>query len=309
MAGFLTHTVFAKEVLKRINNEKLKKQIQLRMNLFILGAQGPDIFYYYFNFIFGRHKREYLQKIGSIMHTLKTGDFLKLGIEYALESADEKHKLDLITYMLGFMCHFHLDSSIHPYVCFCSKNGIYKEDGNLTKVSHQDIETSIDIIYFREKEGKSAQKTKLHKSFNTGSVPSVVFVFLNYALKNLFNLDISPKTIKKCMVHMRRAFVLLYDPFGLKNTILISLGVNIPKPFYTAREKTNIDWLNRKRKRWHHLEDRNEIYTQSVDELYKTALKNCSDLITAMYQKINKKQKLDGLFPNISYITNKPCKN
>lgn len=63
MAGFLTHTVFAKEVLKRINNEKLKKQIQLRMNLFILGAQGPDIFYYYFNFIFGRHKREYLQKL------------------------------------------------------------------------------------------------------------------------------------------------------------------------------------------------------------------------------------------------------
>ena len=63
MAGFLTHTVFAKEVLKRINNEKLKKQIQLRMNLFILGAQGPDIFYLLLQFYFWRHKREYLQKL------------------------------------------------------------------------------------------------------------------------------------------------------------------------------------------------------------------------------------------------------
>ncbi len=170
MPDFLTHTVFSKEVLNYINNKNLKEEIQKRMKLFILGAQGPDIFYYYFT-VFPK-KRERLRKIGNIMHNTKTGDFFKLGVEYALKSGDEKHKYDLLTYMIGFICHFYLDSTIHPFVCFCCENGIYKKDGTLSKASHQDIETSIDIIYSREKEGKSAQKTKLYRFYDAGSIPS-----------------------------------------------------------------------------------------------------------------------------------------
>lgn len=304
MADFLTHTIFAEEVLNRINDKKLKNEIEQRMKLYVLGAQGPDIFYYY-NFL-PWQKSKHVSRIATLIHNFKTGDFLKMGIKYALKTNSDKEKYNLLTYMLGFLCHFHLDKNIHPYVCYCTENKIYKTDGTLAKVSHQDIETTIDIIYSREKKGQKAHKIKLYKLFNSRCMTAVILEFYTNAFKKLFLIHVPGKVIRKSAEDMRKGFMVIYDPYGFKKAALKMLGISTPRPLYTMREDESVDWLNRGRRKWYHLDDKDETYTLSVDDIYEIALKECSNMINELSQRIDTRSELDDLFPNLSYITNKP---
>ena len=47
MPAIITHSFFADDVFEEIKSSKLKEEIIRRRNLFRLGAQGPDIFFYY----------------------------------------------------------------------------------------------------------------------------------------------------------------------------------------------------------------------------------------------------------------------
>lgn len=305
MADFLTHTIFSEEVLYRVNDKKLREEIWKRMDLYILGSQGPDIFYY-FNFLPWQNSKD-ITKIGTLIHNYKTGSFLKMGIEYALKAPGEKDKYDLLSYITGYICHFYLDKNIHPYVCYFTENKIYRKDGSKVKVSHQDIETNIDIIYTREKRNEKAYKTKLYLLFNPNNIPLIVLDFYRYALKELFDIYVPDKDIKKSAADMRKGFRLLYDPLRVKGTILKLLKIKPAKPLYTKSEDDTIDWLNRKKRVWHHLDDRDENYTLSVDEIYENALEECSEVINTLSKRIDSREELDDLFPNISYLTNKPC--
>lgn len=118
MPDIIVHASMAREVLNRCG-------IQLNTDRFYLGCYGPDPFLMY-HFTGGFRKRVYL--LGSTMHETRTGDFL---IELTKASAD-------LSYVAGFLCHYALDSTMHPLV----RRYVPKDKGYL----HMAIEHRLEVM-------------------------------------------------------------------------------------------------------------------------------------------------------------------
>lgn len=74
---------------------------------FILGCNGPDPLYAYQ--MYNPSRKLNLAELGKRMHTEKTGMFLHNLFRYAQTNAQKD-------YCLGFLCHYSLDSIMHPYI-------------------------------------------------------------------------------------------------------------------------------------------------------------------------------------------------
>lgn len=125
MPTTFTHDVFGKEVFSRLP-EELKNTIRQGKDLYRIGLHGPDIFFYYHPMIRGK-----IYQIGHQMHYQEARDFFERSAREYRRNPDPQ----LASYLLGFGCHFLLDSRCHPYVW-----AFEKEKG----VSHAEIETELD---------------------------------------------------------------------------------------------------------------------------------------------------------------------
>lgn len=129
-----THDIFGKEVFKRLP-EQLKETIRRNKGLYRIGLHGPDIFFYYRPI-----QKNAVNQTGHRMHNEKASVFFEKGIrEFRTNPSAE-----LVSYLLGFACHYMLDSTCHGYI------GKFERQSG---VSHAEIETELDR-YFMEREGK-----------------------------------------------------------------------------------------------------------------------------------------------------------
>ena len=67
-------------------------------NCFLIGLHGPDIFFY-----------ERWNKIARKMHQEKANTFFEKAQDIIQSEAQ-------LAYILGFICHYLLDSQMHPYI-------------------------------------------------------------------------------------------------------------------------------------------------------------------------------------------------
>lgn len=133
MPTTFTHDIFGKDVFKRLP-DRLKETIRSGKGLYRIGLHGPDIFFYYWPI----HKNK-VNQTGHRMHREQASAFFEKGVsEFLTDPSSE-----LASYLLGFACHFMLDSTCHGYIgAFEKKTGI----------SHAEIETELDRYFMiREK--------------------------------------------------------------------------------------------------------------------------------------------------------------
>lgn len=134
------HDLFGKRVYQK-SGDKIQKVIKENQALFQIGVHGPDILFYYKPFA----KNE-ISAIGSKMHQdIAAPYFLEWKRRYQ-ENKDDA----MLAYILGFLCHFMLDSTCHPYI-----NG-YVAEGRAT---HDAVETDFDR-YLMEKTAKDIYSFK-----------------------------------------------------------------------------------------------------------------------------------------------------
>lgn len=126
-----THDLFGKEVYRQLPKE-MKEVIRKNGNLYRIGLHGPDLlFYHLFN---GK-----VNRAGVAMHGRKGRAFFEEGMAKVREEKDEA----LLAYLLGFGCHYLLDSSCHPYVYRKVEEGV---------ISHTNLEKEYDR-YLMEQNG------------------------------------------------------------------------------------------------------------------------------------------------------------
>ena len=107
MPDIIVHTGFGAEIFDRM-------QLDVNRKIFDFGLLGPDPYLFY-NF-FVPPFRNRVNRYSSVMHREHTGDFL---FELASRA---KGDLDVFSYLAGFLCHYALDSSTHPYINRKAKN-------------------------------------------------------------------------------------------------------------------------------------------------------------------------------------------
>lgn len=119
------HDLFGKMVYQKVD-EKVQRIIRRHRMAYTIGLHGPDILFYLQPF-----RKNPVNQLGHEMHRQEAAGFFEKCRGVYLRTGNE----ELLSYLLGFMCHFMLDSTCHPFI------GDYIEK---TGASHDEIETEFD---------------------------------------------------------------------------------------------------------------------------------------------------------------------
>ncbi len=99
------HDYFGKRVYKHLPHE-VKQIIRENVDLYRIGLHGPDILFY---FMLSKNP---VTSHGVKMHNERADFFFEKNIAKIRKGGDQM----LLAYILGFACHYMLDSACHPYI-------------------------------------------------------------------------------------------------------------------------------------------------------------------------------------------------
>ena len=131
MPSTYAHRRFGADVLVQLPRE-LREKITPYRPLYDMGLHGPDLMFYY-----RALQSNPVNRLGNAMHDEPGRTFFDRARRVVHEEADREAAL---AYALGFVCHFALDSTCHPFV-----EQFTRESG----VTHCEIETEFDNMLLR----------------------------------------------------------------------------------------------------------------------------------------------------------------
>ncbi|MBQ9024209.1 MAG: zinc dependent phospholipase C family protein [Bacilli bacterium] len=312
MAGTITHAYFANDLYKKLDKKTKNKLKNYKENLKTYN-QGHDIFFFTFNVI--NHNT---RKIGNYMHKNNTKEFFKNIIIYIKKNNLENNS-EIMSFLYGFIGHYALDSTVHPYVTY--KTGVFKKKDKKTykyNSKHSDLESYIDAYMINKHEKITPNKFKIHKfCFNT-KLSKELSKLIDYAFYKTYNFKHMSLLIKEGIFNMKVSYrVLRYDPYKIKKNAYNFIDKILPKslkklsPISYAYELNNNEYyLNLDHKKWCHPRYKDETYTYSFLDLYNNALDMAIDIINNVNDILYNNKSindLDNIFLNISFASGKEC--
>lgn len=125
MPAVYAHYKFGKKVYQALPTD-IREILKENKAAYLLGLHGPDLLFYYH-----AYSKNRINQLGVRMHKEKADVFF----ERARGQYQKRPSYVLLSYLCGFLCHFMLDSTCHPYI-----NHYMGERG----VGHLEIETDFD---------------------------------------------------------------------------------------------------------------------------------------------------------------------
>lgn len=201
MPALYAHYRFGARVSRRLDGD-LKDIVKKYHAQFVIGLQGPDLFFFYRPWSLNR-----VSKYGYRLHSLSAAPFFEHGISVVKEKGRDSGEY---AYLLGFLCHFILDSECHPYV-----EEMIRETG----VQHLEIEEEFEKLLLRM-DGKDALDHPLWKLVPHDDETAADIV--------PFYEDMDQDTVKQSLNDLRMVKKLFHAPGAVKqdviNTIMKLLG-------------------------------------------------------------------------------------
>lgn len=206
MPAFVSHHRFADAALAQAQ-PYIVKAVSAAPMAFRWGAQGPDILFYHQPFMENR-----VVRMGHCIHTARVGRMFS-----ALVAACARlHTPEATAYLLGFCCHYALDSAAHPFVTYISN---YRLEPLFPQLSlsalHNLCEAELDrALLERERPGGNAAfRADLALSLDKKAA-NAIGALLSDAIWEVYGTRLPPKTIRASMRSMLRVQYLLHDKTG-----------------------------------------------------------------------------------------------
>ena len=243
-----THDLFGKKVYQMLPRE-MQDLIKENGNIYRIGLLGPEILFY-----------DLLDKevinIGKRMHARKAAWFF----EQWMERIRERGSRQMLAYLLGFACHYILDSKCHPYV--------YQLDENQV-ISHTAVEKELDR----------------HLMLKSGIDPfsyypaSVLRPKLRYA-RSIHKLipEVSTEKVIKCLNGIKfYTKFMVYDDGGKKRFVVSILSkfagkktAEMVTDFFMAKEPVR----------------GSKVPVARLEKLFHEALEEAPELLIELYQLV-----------------------
>jgi hypothetical protein len=275
MPGFTTHYFFGIDAYQRIEDPKIRRNLAHNRGAYALGLQGPDLFFYFFpSYVLHR------ENLGALAHSWDTGLFFSNLLKSRMLFDGKPHSLAVAdAYISGFLGHYTLDTTAHPYVYAFTKY----DPENPRKVTHYFgqhayFETEIDneILFYK----KGLRPTQFHQDETIRLNPlqqKVIARMLTYAYRNTYpRLIVSDFLMRSAFHWMRTGLRMLSDPTGQKKVLVRSVEkVFLRRPLFSAMLASDHyrfvkDPLNLAHRRWLHPWNK-KASTESFRDLYRKA--------------------------------------
>jgi len=317
MPAIVTHSFFADDVLRDIKDPLMKNEISSRRDLFYLGSQGPDIFFYYKGQPWVKY--DGIEKLGNIMHDEKVGIFFSESFDYLNKLSRNNEFYDLLSYLAGYLCHYSLDRTTHPFIHYTA--GIDTDHNRKTRKYHsyhRKLESTIDYFSLL----KRGIAPNLFRGYNLikigNSSKPVLRNYYIYILNTIYGTRIDERQADSALTDICEVLKYLYDPTGLKfvlyRLIEIILGQKdeITSSMIPKRINGKFDYLNLGHRTWLHPCDSSKKSKVSFWGLYEEALAEAGkfmDLISFYIDRGELPDTFMQMIDNISYSTGVMCGN
>lgn len=312
MPATAVHAYFAQDL-----NDILPKEIKnkLDVNRLRMFGQSTDslMFYNLFSILPGKKIRDF-QKY---FHTNKTQEFFVNLINYIKEN-DYTEDIDVNSFLVGTICHYVLDSTVHPYIYY--KTGYFnKNDKSTYKYNnvHTFMENFLDNDMIKRRESINPYKFSISKfSFDTSKFSNELNDTIKYTFKETFDIDNMDKIYYKSLKQMRSAILIFrQDRYGIKkffyklaDTFTSRRVFRFEAISYHYPLNDRHNFLNENHKLWRNPCNYSSTSEESFLDLYLRALKLAKVMICASFDYINGKDiELEKVFVNKSYITGLDC--
>lgn len=318
MPGFTTHYLFGADLYQKLTSGKIRQNLKLNHAAFALGLQGPDLFFYYLPL--------YLipqENLGALAHHKNTGAFFSNLLQSRNLFTGNKCALDIAdAYITGFIGHYTLDCTIHPYVYAFTGYPADNPPSNTEYFGqHAYLETEIDkeLLYQKKRliPSRFRQSATIRLSHRQHKV---IVQMLTYAYKNTYpDIHSGKLLISGAPICMRLGMRLLRDPSGQKKVLARSLERLFPGKAYLspmiASDKYRFieDPFNRRHRPWIHPWTK-ETSDASFHDLYQNAIKHYYSRIRDYYKLRytgfcgSSLQEFLQKYGNLSFLSGLPCR-
>ena len=312
MPATVAHAYFSKDVFDILPSNIKNKIDCSRIKMF---GQSMDslMFYNLFSILPGKN----IRKFSSTFHNEKSQEYF-INLVKSIKSHNLENDMDVCSYLAGMICHYVLDSTMHPYIIY--KTGVFdKHKRNTFKYNHihefMEIFLDNDMVLRREK--SNPYKFRLDKfCFNTRKFSFGLNTVIKDSFKKTFGVDKMDKIYFKSLKQMKNnLYFFRRDPNGLKlffykilDTITTRKVFRFEAISYHHPLKDKHNYLNSNHEVWRNPVIYNMTSSESFVELYLKAIKSAKVIICASFDYLDGKDiDLEKIFDNTSYVTGLNC--
>jgi len=226
MPALIAHHLFGQEVLggwlpAPTPGDALRAATSTVDRAFLLGCQGPDPFFFTVfspELVKNRH-------FGTLMHeklVIDSFDFMRR----AINGAPAAHQQSLEAYALGWLCHFVLDSSAHPFIFYLERlycqAGVPGLDHTAHAEVHAQIESELDASMLLRRAGRTIKnwrpmsETLLLDATTTRQISAMY----SRLAAEVYNVSLADNAFARGARDMRTSYDVLYSPNGTRRALL-----------------------------------------------------------------------------------------
>ena len=284
MPAILTHDFFGRDVLDAFGQHVEDSTLDER-DAFLLGNQGPDPLF----FLVIHPGLHAWRKLGGRMHKEHTTELI-LALSQAIGVLQDHERAIGRAYAQGFLCHYALDSCVHPLVysrtfavCDAGIEGLSRSHA---REVHAEIEREIDEMVLTKKRNQTvreypALENTLDASPDVLAVIQKMYAFLALSV---YGEQIPDGLFASAVECYRITLSALHSPHGIKRTLIMAAEERLREySFFGAMaHKVHLvdeSWFaNSQHESWENPYT-GEVRNASFWDLYQDALELVADAI------------------------------
>lgn len=286
------HVSFGREVLASLPEEVRNAVIS---EPYTFALFGPDVWFLYKPF--GRHESR-----GRRMHTTRPGRFLMSLLCSARGAASQK---EMFSYLAGFMCHYALDSTAHPYViCLTAEKHVFPR-------SHMCLEHALDAAVMQRDGFWGTKHPVTDNYFPRLRLPDSMQADLDAVYESVYGWSNCWADMNRACLRYRECFRIMENPRGFAAwlTRLTKIPV-LQSLMYSESFFLDRDPENEAHRTWHHPFDPTLVSDESFPDLREKARRFAVRIITAAYRNLfygeGSDEDLAALIGDRSYLSGLP---
>ena len=281
------------------------------LDAFLLGNLGPDPFFYLRATPMTRKNRH----LGQTMHKARTPELLFVLHEHFIAAQPERESAACKAYALGFLCHYLLDSTVHPLVyaqqyAICNTKVEGLTQGWSHRVVHATIETALDEYVLTAKLGATTAMLPPHKTMLRCPLPSLISISHAFspALEDAYDLKV-PDTTFMSAVSLNRLAQQALDSkgAGLRQHFDYLAGMGMTSAYvlalsHRAEPLPQTPFANDDHTTWEIPLSNGKTISASFDELRAQALGRAQELLPAFAEPDFSLEACEKLVDNVNFL-------
>ncbi len=287
MPAFVTHALFG-ELVKKNLPQKQRLLIEAHPAPFYWGLQGPDLLFFRDDI----YRRSPLPKVGSRLHKQKIPEQMEAFARYirAKKRSEPGTEEVLLSYFLGYLCHYILDMTAHPYIYFLQERGKNYLPPKEWRGIHFRIESDIDTALCPILSGVCVKEYKIFRPLCTVQERAAIGRMLRHVVWDALGEEYSTKDLMLCFRDCHRLVRLALDRTGLLLPIAERTERLVCHPntasAHVRRAKVERDVLNEKHGMWAALYDEDNPRTDSFFDLLEQSCDAAVDAVQSWYDGV-----------------------